>query len=161
MKPVRLDPAFLANEIDRLIALCPDMAEDEQLRADMLEGEGVFDKLVEHERETDALIDAVNIQIKRLRDRSATLEARKGGLRQTMLHLMAHANLRRIETPEGTLSVRPVAPKVEIDDFVAIPKEFLRVKVEPDKTSIKEALQRGEDVPGARLTNGGETIQIR
>jgi hypothetical protein len=49
---------------------------------------------------------------------------------------------------------------VQITDEDAIPDAYCRIKREPSKTLIKEALLDGEEVPGAVLDNGGETIRI-
>ena len=38
--------------------------------------------------------------------------------------------------------------------------QFTRVKREADKAAIKAALEAGEIVPGASLSNGGSTVRI-
>lgn len=40
---------------------------------------------------------------------------------------------------------------VDVFDAELVPLEFCRVKTEPDKTLIKEALQAGKEVAGARI----------
>jgi hypothetical protein len=43
----------------------------------------------------------------------------------------------------------------------AIPNDYFRIKYEANKTAIKAALEAGETIEGATLSNGGTTIQIR
>jgi hypothetical protein len=50
---------------------------------------------------------------------------------------------------------------VVITNKEALPEQFIRIKREEDKVAIKDALKRGEIVPGAELSNGGETLTIR
>ena len=40
---------------------------------------------------------------------------------------------------------------VEIADDAELPLQYQRVKIEPNKTAIKEALESGIDVPGAQI----------
>ena len=41
----------------------------------------------------------------------------------------------------------------EVTDMNALPIEFIKTKVEADKTAIKKALQEGIEVTGARLVD--------
>ena len=50
---------------------------------------------------------------------------------------------------------------VEIVDEGLLPEEFFRITKTPNKTLIGEKLKAGEDVPGAQLSNGGESLTIR
>lgn len=50
---------------------------------------------------------------------------------------------------------------VSISDLTQIPAEFTRIPDPvPDKTAIKNAIQSGQDVPGAEIVTG-QSIQIR
>ena len=40
---------------------------------------------------------------------------------------------------------------VYVDEEVELPEQYTRVKTEPDKTTIKEALKNGETIPGCAL----------
>jgi hypothetical protein len=40
---------------------------------------------------------------------------------------------------------------VKIIDPQAIPPDYVRIKIEPDKTAIKKAIDQGELVPGADI----------
>lgn len=49
---------------------------------------------------------------------------------------------------------------VVIDDINALKSEFLRVKIEPDKTAIKDVLKAGAAVAGAHL-EGRQSMSIK
>ena len=54
-----------------------------------------------------------------------------------------------------------IGEHVIITDESQIDEDFFRVKREPDKKAIKEALEVGINVRGAEMSNGGETLSIR
>lgn len=47
---------------------------------------------------------------------------------------------------------------VQIDDMDAIPDEYKRVRVEPNKVDIKAALKDGEEIPGASLVESRSMV---
>ena len=54
-------------------------------------------------------------------------------------------------------------PRVEVGAVGALPPEYVRETIthEPDKKAIRAALERGEDVPGARLVPGEWRLQVK
>lgn len=165
MRPIALDAARVRSEIESLIAAHPELAEDEILRADTIEGStdahAVLATILDAMREADALEDAVAARIAALSERRKRIAARSDVLRDLALRLLHAAGRRKLELAEATLSIRAVAPRVEIDDPALIPPALTRTKTEPDKTAIRAALAAGEAVPGAHLSNGGETLAVR
>lgn len=93
--------------------------------------------------------------------RKKRFSARVDRKREMLLSLMRLANLRKAELPEATISITAKPQSVMIVDEGALPDAFLRIKKEPDKKAISDALKAGEGVPGASLSNGGETLIIR
>ena len=59
------------------------------------------------------------------------------------------------------LSIGATQPAVVIFDETALPESCVRVKREPNKTEIRKMLSEGQSVPGAALSNGGETLTVR
>ena len=51
-------------------------------------------------------------------------------------------------------------PSVQIVNEELVPDTLCRFKREVSKTAVKEALNAGEYVPGAILTNGNVTLRI-
>ena len=78
-----------------------------------------------------------------------------------MLQLLQAARLKKLELPEATLSVKLGVPRVFISDEAALPDEFWRVKREPDRQKIKQALSELKPVPGATLTNAEDVLAVR
>lgn len=162
---LQADVANLVAEIDGLFAAYPELAEDEDLRADMLEGSTsayeVLRRLVGIERDADSMAKAVAARISDLQARKARNEKRKEAMRALMLRVMRAADIKKAPLPEATVSVGRKAASVEIEDETSIPPRFLRVVKSPDKTAIKEALLAGKAVRGAKMGEPGETISVR
>ena len=170
MKPA--NDNFLANDVANLetmlaelIAAYPELEEDEELRADMLEGETnlhrLLSKLVNNERDADALAKAVAGRISDLQARKARAERRKEAMRALMFRLMKAAALPKLVLPEATLSVSKKAATVEIVDEDALPENVVRITRAPDKKAIADLLKAGQEVPGAKMGEPGETLTVR
>lgn len=65
---------------------------------------------------------------------------------------------RKLERPAYSMSYRRTPPGLQVTDPDLIPRRFLG---EPRKTDLLRALKGGEEVPGAVLSNGGETVATR
>ena len=161
----KLDVSVIRQQIDQLLLAYPDLADDEVLRADMIEGETdlhEFLRKIERKREDAvALSNALSMTIDELKARKERFERRDQAMRHLMFSAMQWADLRRAELPEATLSVRNGTPKVVIVDEQSIPAEFFRIKREPDKTLIRDALNALENVPGAAMSNAEPVLSVR
>ena len=142
--------------------------DDDDLLADAIEGQ------------TDAM-EAVSRLLVWLNERGADVEALKTleadyaarrrryeeqvkSARAALATFMDATNLRKIERPEGTLSLRDAGPSVTYSadfDPERLPEELRRWKCEADRPAVKAALEAGQTLPGAVLTNGGTTLAVR
>lgn len=162
-----LEVQLIELEIQRLIEEYPDLAEDEDLRADMIEGStaayDVLDRILTKYREAEADASAIAERVGRLEARKESAEKRGAAMRRLALRLMTAGDLRSVKLPEGTLSRVKGRESVEVTDESCLPTRFMKEKVtrSPDKTAIKEMLLSGMDVPGARIVVGEETLQVR
>lgn len=139
---------------------------DEEMAAVAVEGEtglieaisGAVDRL--HELETNCV--ALEAREKDIHDRRARFEDQAARIKAAIHVAMGHGELRKLELPQATLSLRAVPPKAEITDEAAIPSKFWKAQ-DPklDKKAVLDALKSKEEIPGASLSNGGETISIR
>lgn len=69
---------------------------------------------------------------------------------------------RTLRLPTATVSYSTGKQSVVITDELALPIAMMNQKdPTPDKAKIKAALDAGEDVPGAALSNGAPNISIR
>jgi hypothetical protein len=154
----------LKIQISLLLDQNPELADDVDLRADMLEGSTdlhkIMERLLDQEREANELVSVVGGRIENLSIRRAAFKNRQASLRALMMEIMNRADLRKIALPEATVSITRRGPAVQIIDETAVPDAYCRFKREVSKTSIKEAINAGQEVPGAVLDNGGETLRI-
>jgi len=161
MKP---DIESLKIQISLMMDRHPELADDVDLRADMLEGSTDLHKIMQHlldaEREADELIEATKERIEKISARRSMFRLRQTSLRDVMMNIMQRADLRKVILPEATISITRRGPAVQILDEELIPEQFFRIKMEVSKTALKEALSDGEIIPGAVLDNGSETIRI-
>lgn len=148
-----------------LVAEFPELAEDVQALADTLEGEceapDVIASFIRSAREDEAMCNALTAMIREQQDRRSRMEARAERKKAAAKALLDACGIRKIELPDFTVSIRAVPPSVVIEDADAIPLDLCKITPVPDKTAIKERLQAGETVAGARLSNGSESIAIR
>jgi hypothetical protein len=165
MKSPIWDVNDLIQQISVLKVEFPMLADDPDLMTDTLEGETdlfeVLEKLVTQVREQDMIGEALAARIGSLRERQTRATMRMNFYRGLIYKLMVAANVQKHRTTEGNISVVNAQDKVIITDEAAIPKEFQRITIEPDKAAIKKALKSGINVSGASLSNGGTTLMIR
>ena len=150
-------------------ALYPILENDDVLRRDMVEGSTdlheALRSAVARIIEIEALRVGIQQTIKVMKDRLAAYDGQEERLRAAMLAAMEAGGLQRLETALGTVSRKAVAPSVVITDELLVPAGFWK-RGDPklDKRALLDALKAlppGEHIPGATLSNGGTTIQIR
>ena len=98
-----------------------------------------------------AELEAIKAEAKKLTERAAALSSKIEGSKQRYQWYLAGE---KISTPRLAVSYRKTQA-VEIFDEDSIPTNFMRKKVtfEPDKTAIKDAIKKGEEIPGAMLVD--------
>lgn len=161
-------PAAITQEYLRqreaLLQAFPELAEDEATLRDTLEGithaPDLIALFIRDARADEALAGSLGSMLKDMGERKARFVMRAERRRLAAYRLMTACELRKIEMPDFTASIRATPSRVEIDDIEALPPAMIRMVKEPDKAAIKDALSVRE-VPGAHLTNGGETLAIR
>ena len=155
----------LTNDLTDILVRFPELADDEDLRADVLEGEtdlhAVLERLHEIEINAEIMMNGIAQRANDLRDRKARYEHKAEVARAMMRKVLSRADLTKVELPEATISVQSGRDSVHIDDPDAVPSQLCKTTVTPDKAAIKKALQQGELVPGAVLVRSSDTISIR
>ena len=76
------------------------------------------------------------------------------------MSILQRAELRKVVLPEATIGISRRGRAVQVLDETLVPDAYCRFNREVSKTAIKEAINAGEEVPGAILDNGGETLRI-
>lgn len=110
-------------------------------------------------RELDSDRKALAEQISNLQKRKRACEKKIEFLKNMCLAGMQAMSLKRLRDSQITGSIR-TTEKTEIDDLDKLPAAFVRTIREPNKTALKEALQAGEAIEGARLVKS-ESLSIR
>lgn len=149
-----------------LLASYPDiMGDDAKARADAVEGETTLHEAIalglSRIMEIEILETGIREAMDNLKARASRLGEQKKNLRTSLCVAMELAELPKMETPVGTVSLKRVPPDLEIVDESAIPARFFKPQ-EPklDRMGLKAALKANEVIPGARLDNGTLSVQI-
>lgn len=155
----------LRIQIEALIRDYPDLAEDEMLRADMLDGSTdlreVLTALFHSIDDNKIMVDAVEERLRELMGRRGRFNRRVEFLRELMLKLLQSANLKKIELGEATIYQKNVPPQIVGEvDVDALPDDLVRIKREANRTAIREALLQHREVPGLALSNSPPTLTI-
>lgn len=162
---MKLDPQVIRQAIANLILEYPELEHDDVLRADMIEAEtpafDFLDEVVRRIEDTEAHLDGVIGRVKVFKERAERFERRIEALRALAFKVMNTADLKKVELPTATLSIRNGAPQVVVHDEASLPADCIKTVTVPDKTAIREKLKAGDAVPGAYLSNGGPTLSIR
>lgn len=135
---------------------------------DTIEGEELalgdkFDGIMTLVRNLEGQAKTVGEEVKRLSDRKKSFEGQAQNLKAYILKCLQAAELKTFKTERNTLTVRKGSISVVIDNVDQLPDELVDVAtlVAPDKKKIKEAIEAGEDIKGAHLEVGSESLQVR
>lgn len=164
-----MNPTAAVVDLERqytlLLAEYPELAEDDQLRADMLEGSTdlheVLSRLVEGVAEANMMREAIKARRVELAEREDRFAHRAEVYRSLIERVMTATDTVKVVLPIATLSVRDAAPKLVEVNLADTPEHLWRVKREPNKAAISDTLKQGVEVPGWTLSNGGKSLTIR
>lgn len=118
---------------------------------DKLEAVGLFIK----NAESDAA--AIREEEKRLAARRRVLENKSKRLREYMLLNLGDGQ--KVKTARIDISTR-YTEAVEVEADAELDDEWCRIKKEPNKTAIKEALKAGVEIPGAAIVKN-RSLQVK
>lgn len=167
MSNLLLEVHLLEREFQDILAAYPELADDEQLRADTIEGatsaDVILSRIAGQILDAKALSAAQQSRIDDLKSRQAGSERRGEAMRKLALRLLQAADLPRMKLPEATLTVAKGRDSVEVTDESGLPAWAWKTDVvrAVSKTAIKEALDGGIAVAGARIKTGEPTLQVR
>jgi hypothetical protein len=108
-----------------------------------------------------ALYDGTKLRADELKSRQERFKMRGDFLRAMLLKILEHADVRKLELPEATVSLKKGTPQIVGDpDPATLPDEFCRVTREADRLKIRTALMAGEQVGELTLSNGAPSLAI-
>lgn len=138
----------------------------ENIKAVLSQIEGDFhekaENVVKMARQFELEADLVDAEIKRLQARKKTLTNKSDTLRAGLKGSMEVNGVDKIKSTlfDITLSKPTVGAVVLEIAPEELPEEFQKVKIEADKTALKEALKAGQVIEGAYLEEV-RTLRIR
>lgn len=141
-------------------------AEDADLAADMVEAETSLHEAIGCAIELlagdSAALVGIDDLIEKLKKRRDRFSLRIDNTRTALSVALEQAGRKNFEHPIATLTLKAVAPSVTVTDEAAIPSRFWKSPPPKlDKAALKEALKAKEEVPGAVMGNGAQTIQVK
>jgi len=103
-------------------------------------------------KDSEATIEAIDNEIKRLKALKESEEKKRDRLMDAIKNAMILFSVDKVESPILRLSFRR-SEAIEIVNESQLDRSFMVEKVtySPDKTKIKEAIKRGDEVEGAIL----------
>jgi len=131
------------------------------LRQEVPEVDDVLVRLLRAMGEARANGDAVKDRITALAHREARFERQAESYRAAVYAILDALGLTKWRHAEFTASLSPGRPGVVVTDPDALPDAFVRVERKADRAAIKAALEQGEVIPGAELSNGLPTLTVR
>ena len=162
---MRFEVESLRQSIDALLVTYPELAEDEQLRADTFEGETdiekVLSRLVGMASDAAMMQEAIKLRATDLAARNARYERQEDAYRSLILTIMERADLKKFTLPEATLSISNRKPAPFVADETALPDECLKVVKKPDMAIIKAWTEAGNMPSGVAMSNGSTSLMIR
>ena len=159
----------ISADFERILDLCYDNGTDEETIAAALTQ--LEDELTEKVsngiaviQELKATADAVDAEVKRLAQHKRTIESRVNFLKFYYLDHLTRIGKTKVLTSRGTMAVTKAGglKALKIEDEESIPLEFKRVvsSTVVDKDALRAALERGDQITGARLEEHGNYLRI-
>jgi|GEM_PF-2802140 len=119
--------------------------------------------LIKLNRIIDANVNQCSDEIKELTDKRRVWEKRKKKIREYILSCMENADIKKIETAIGNMTVRKGVSTLKIEDEDKLPDKYLEVihTYKVDKNLLKKDIKDGLVVEGAYMTEPKNTLMIK
>lgn len=159
----------ITNDYLQIMAMLEDSDLDPQTLADTMEGiEGEFEIKAENYakvmKNLEGDILAIKTEIDRLTSKKKALENNIKNMKSTLQTAMETTGKTKFKTELFSFNIQKSAPAVVIDleDMSKLPSQFIKQRdIEADKTAIKEALKRGENLDGIAHFEQSESLRIK
>jgi hypothetical protein len=156
----------IAKEYRAITDVLMDAGVDEQTLTDTLEGEAWPLELKAQNygfviRNLEATAASIKAAEKQMKERREAIERRAAALLERLKTGLEIAGVQKLECPHFAITIKKNPPAIDIWDEKQIPAKFMRTPeppppppAVPDKKAIKEAIDAGEEVPGAKKVQG-------
>lgn len=117
---------------------------------------------IKYIRNLESRIAVAKAEEDRLKSYRQTEEKKLKRLKEYMVVCFKQANIDKMETGIGRVSLRKAPVSVEIDENL-LPKKYQEKQIvyKTDKNAIKKLLLEGQTIKGARLVDDKYTIKIK
>jgi len=138
---------------DELKDIEDDDAVKDTLDAISQELEVKADNCIAYVEHLDMVADKLKEIEKRRSDEIKRLKRESEKIKNYVKDCMDTAGIRSIETDDFRLTIAKNPPKVSVETEVAVPEDYWveKTEIRLDKTSIKNDMKAGKEVPGCRL----------
>jgi Siphovirus Gp157 len=149
---------------DRLRAEDPQI--DEQTLADTVEGltdlHEILTAIVRAALVDEALATGLKGRIAEMEDRLGRLQDRATKRRQIAKDVMVELDLKKIQAPDFTASIRPGMPALMVIDEAAVPSIYWEPR-EPrlNRQGLVVDLKQGAEITGVTLSNPEPVLSVR
>ncbi len=149
---------------ERLRAEDPNL--DEQTLADTVEGltnlHEILGAVIRAALADEALASGLKGRIAEMEDRLARLQDRAAKRRQIAKEVMTELDIKKLEAPDFTASLRPGFPSLVVINENEIPSIYWEPR-DPklDRATLISDLKHGREVGGATLSNPEPVLSVR
>ena len=110
----------------------------------------------------EAEADAIEAAAKEMMARAKSKRNRADSIREYLKTCMEVAGVNKIECPHFAITIQRNPPSVDVFEPSLVPAEFMRYPEAPppsiDKVAIREAIKKGQEVPGAMMQQGTKLV---
>lgn len=159
----------ITNDYMQLMQMMEDPEMDPQTLSDTMEGiEGELEVKAESYakvmKNLEADVVGIKAEIDRLSERKKTIENNIKNMKEVLQFAMETTGKTKFKTELFSFGIRKNAPSVIMDEpyIENVPERFLKYS-EPtiNRTAIKEAIQKGEDLEGLAHLEQSSSLSIR
>ena len=139
---------------------------DEQTLADTVEGltdvHDIVAAIVRVALADEALATGLKGRIAEMQDRLARLQDCAAKRRQIAKDVMLELEIKKITTPDFTVSIRPGMPSLLVLDEAAVPSiHWQEVAPRLNRQGLLNELKEGADIKGVTLSNPEPVLSVR
>lgn len=155
----------LLNALKANVTAHNEELDDPELMLVLADGETsllqLIDRMLEVDLEDDTMISALKLHKDTLVVRLHRIQERRQSRRSILEQALILLERKTLERPTGTITLSDRAPSLVVEEEAVIPARFFDLKPVLNRQRAKQALDEGEEIPGARLSNGSITLTVR
>ncbi len=148
---------------ERLLIEDPDI--DEQTLADTTEGltdlHELLAAIVRGALQDESLAQMLKARIVEMSMRLDRFQIRAEQRRELVRDVMMETEIKKLQMPDFTASLRSAPPHVIVTDEKLIPQSFWEMRPHLRKSDLLAVLKDGVEVEGAALSNTGMSLSVR